>query len=118
MCNRINWRFPLSYNYASTRAPRPQHAIRLSAAIAGSVLIAASFVTQIVQAQNFDDRYRNGRYDAYSKLAQIDPGTLISIRTRQSIDARKQDGRIFPAVVESDVWDDSRRLAIPAIPRG
>jgi hypothetical protein len=118
MCDRINWRFPLSYNHASIRVPRPQHAIRLSAAIVGSVLIAASFVTQIVQAQNFDNRYRNGRYDAYSKLAQIDPGTLISVRTRQSIDANRQDGRVFPAVVDSDVWDDSRRLAVPAIPRG
>jgi hypothetical protein len=108
----------LSYNHVSTRVPRPQHAIRFSIAIVGAVLIGASLVTQIAQAQNFDDRYRNGRYDAYSKLAQIDPGTLISVRTRQSIDARKQDGRVFPAVVESDVWDDSRRLAVPAIPRG
>jgi hypothetical protein len=108
----------LSYNHASTRLPRLRHVIRLSAAIVGSALIAALLITQIAQAQNFDDRYRNGRYDAYSRLAQIDPGTLISVRTRQSIDARRQDGRVFPAVVESDVWDDSRRLAIPAIPRG
>ena len=26
--------------------------------------------------------------------------------------------RVFAGIVETDVWDDSSRLAIPAIPRG
>jgi len=112
----------LSYNHTSTSSVRRWNAVRLSGAIVGAVLIAAFCATQMIQAQNSNDRYdrydRNGRYDAYSRLAQIDPGTLISVRTRQSIDARKQDSHVFPAVVDSDVWDDSRRLAIPAIPRG
>jgi outer membrane lipoprotein SlyB len=119
MCDRINWRFPLSFNHTSTSSVRRRNAVRLIGAIVGVVLIGAFCATQMIQAQNSNDRYdRNGRYDASSRLAQIDPGTLISVRTRQSIDARKQDGHVFPGVVDSDVWDDSRRLAIPAIPRG
>jgi hypothetical protein len=112
----------LSYSHTSSRSVGLGDAVRLSIGIVGAIVIAALCATQMIQAQNSngrDDRYdRNGRYDAYSRLAQIDAGTLISVRTRQSIDARKQDGRVFPAVVESDVWDDSRRLAIAAIPRG
>jgi hypothetical protein len=119
MCERINWRSPLSHNHTSSCGLRLGATARLSSAIVGAVVIAALCATQMIQAQNVNDRYdRNGRYDAYSRLAQIDPGTLISVRTRQSIDVGRQDGRVFPGVVERDVWDDSSRLAIPAIPRG
>jgi hypothetical protein len=64
------------------------------------------------------DRFdRNGHYDAYTRLAQIEPGTFVSVRTREPIDTDRRDGRVFTAVVENDVWDDYSRLAIPAIPR-
>jgi hypothetical protein len=95
---------------------------RPASAIAGSILLACLCVTHVAQAQNARDpwdRYdRNGRYDAYTPLAQLEPGTFITVRTRQSIDTDRGDHRIFRAVVENDVWDDWGRLAIPAIPRG
>jgi hypothetical protein len=88
----------------------------------GSALIAGLCVSLIVQAQNPYDRYdrydRNGRYDAYSPLAVIEPGTFINVRTQDPIDTDRRDGRVFMAVVDTDVWDDYGRLAIPAIPRG
>jgi hypothetical protein len=90
--------------------------------ILGSILVAGLCVTQGAQAQNERDpwnRYdRNGRYDAYTPLAQLEPGTFITVRTLQSIDTDRGDHRVFRAVVEDDVWDDLGRLAIPAIPRG
>jgi hypothetical protein len=48
----------------------------------------------------------------------LDAGTFITVRTRQTIDADRADGRIFPAVVDRDVWDDDSRLAVAVIPRG
>lgn len=54
----------------------------------------------------------------YQRLARINPGTYVTIRTTRPIDIDRMDGRIFPAIVEEDVWDDYDRLAVPAIPRG
>jgi hypothetical protein len=85
-------------------------------------VIAGCGAAPLLSAQNPDDRYdrydRNGRYDAYTRLTLLEPGTFIRVRTEQTIDTDRRDGHVFPAVVESDVWDDYHRLAIPAIPRG
>src|SRR5262249_29150486 len=105
------------------RCGAPCHLNKLlcSAVLTGG-LMAGLWATSTVHAQrpyDWHDRYdRNGRYDAYSPLAELDPGTYISVRTVRSIDADRDDGRVFPPVVDEDVWDDSRRLAVPAIPRG
>ncbi len=94
--------------------------------VVGSALLVGLCVT-MVQAQRPDNRNtdpyaarydRNGRYDAYSPLAEIDAGTYITVRTRQAIDTNRRDGREYLATVETDVWDGYRRLAVPAIPRG
>jgi len=82
-------------------------------AVGSAAMVVTLCVTQPAQAQN-----RRNSYDPYQKLAQIESGTYITIRTRQSIDTNRSDGRVFTAVVDQDVWDDYRRLAIPAIPRG
>jgi hypothetical protein len=88
----------------------------------GCSLIAGLLAVQTVGAQNNDpwhDRYgRDGRYDAYSRLARVEAGTYISVRTREAIETNRRDNRIFPAVVERDVWDEYGRLARPAIPSG
>lgn len=46
-------------------------------------------------------------------LTHIDPGTLITVRTSETIDERALDGRIYGGVVEQDVTDGSGRLVIP-----
>lgn len=90
--------------------------------IGGVALIGALVMPQVTHAQRPNDRQypydRQGRYNAYQRLAQIEPGTYITVRTRQSIDATRRDGRVFAGSVDQDVWDDYRRLAVPAIPRG
>jgi hypothetical protein len=83
--------------------------VRGFTAIAGAVT-AATLCAQAPGAQ----RYR----DDLTRLQQIDPGTFISVRTEQSIASDRADGRVFPARVAEDVWDDYSRLAVPAIPEG
>jgi hypothetical protein len=74
------------------------------------VIAAAALCVRTARAQ----QYR----DDLTRLQQIDPGTFIGIRTEQSIASDRADGRVFPARVAEDVWDDSSRLAVPAIPEG
>jgi hypothetical protein len=86
-------------------------------------LIAGLLTIQTVHAQNpydpWQDRYgRDGRYDAYTRPSRLEPGTFVTVRTQRPLDTDRPDGRIFPAVVDRDVWDNYGRLAVPAIPRG
>lgn len=83
--------------------------VRGAAAIAG-VVTAATLCIHTAHAQ----RYR----DDLTRLQQIEPGTFIPVRTEQYIAADRADGRVFPARVAEDVWDDYSRLAVPAIPAG
>jgi hypothetical protein len=113
----------VSYCYRLGGGTRRSAGVRRAASlIVACALIGGLGVTQILQAQNPNDRYdrydRDGHYDAYTRLAQLDPGTFVTVRTRQPIDTDRRDGRVFAAEVERDVWDDSGRLAIPAIQRG
>ncbi|HEV3139820.1 MAG TPA: hypothetical protein VGY57_04865, partial [Vicinamibacterales bacterium] len=97
-------------------------------AVLGCSLIAALLTVQTVRAQYprvqnpydpWQDRYSpDGRYDAYTRLARVEPGTYVTVRTREPIDTNRRGGRAFSAVVDQDVWDDYSRLAVPAIPRG
>ena len=91
--------------------------LRTSAAVVLCAATTAIFpCVQLVAAQNFGARdfweTRHGR------LARLEPGTYLTVRTTQSIDSRRSDGRIYSGIVDEDVWDDYRRLAVPAIPRG
>jgi hypothetical protein len=83
--------------------------VRGAAAIAG-VIAVATLGVHTAHAQ----RYR----DDLTRLQQIDPGTFITVRTEQYISSDRADGRVFPARVAEDVWDDYSRLAVPAIPEG
>lgn len=93
-------------------------------AVLGCSLIAGLLAVQTVRAQNpydpWQDRYgRDGRYDAYTRPSRLEAGTFVTVRTEQPIDSdRRNDGRVFRAVVDQDIWDQYARLAVPAIPRG
>ena len=80
------------------------------AAIGGAAMIAVLCVPPAARAQDWDGHYR--------RLSRIEAGTFVTVRTTRSIVAHRSDGRIFDGVVAEDVWDDYRRLAVPAIPRG
>jgi hypothetical protein len=44
---------------------------------------------------------------------RIEPGTTITVRTNETINARNSDGRVFTGVVDQDVLDASGGVAIP-----
>lgn len=52
------------------------------------------------------------------RLTKVNAGTYVEVQTTQPIESDRSDGRVFTGVVAEDVWDDYRRLAVPAIPRG
>jgi hypothetical protein len=92
-------------------------------AVVGCFFIAGVLGSQSILAQDphdpWQDRYgRDGRYDAYLRPARLEAGTFVTVRTERQLDTDRADGRILPAVVDRDVWDDYGRLAVPAIPRG
>lgn len=66
------------------------------------------------------ERWRDPQFwnTPQDRLTTIEPGTFIQVRTNQRIESNRTDNRVFPGVVEQDVWDDYSRLAVPAIPRG
>jgi hypothetical protein len=79
------------------------------ATVGGAAIIVATCLCSVA-AQDWD--VRSGR------LSRIEPGTFVTVRTTQSINSNRRDDRIYSGIVEEDVWDDYRRLAVPAIPRG
>jgi hypothetical protein len=83
--------------------------------IGGAAMIAASSLTPAASAQRGEDWEWPGNYQ---RLNRINAGTYVTVRTTQGIVSNRTDGRIFSGVVAEDVWDDYRRLAVPAIPRG
>jgi len=49
----------------------------------------------------------------WQPLAQLEPGTIVAVRTTQPIDVKTADGRVFTGLVDEDVLDSNRRVAIP-----
>jgi hypothetical protein len=95
---------------------RQEWSVRTVAAIGVWTLIALFSVSPAGYAQDWRDPQfwnTNG-----NRLSRIAPGTFLQVRTSQRIDSNRADGRVFSGVVDEDVWDDYRRLAVPAIPRG
>jgi outer membrane lipoprotein SlyB len=88
-----------------------------SALLAG-VLIAPTisaqqrvYRPQVQQRQDWD-------WDGnYRRLARINAGTFLTVRTSQPIESDRE-GRTFSGFVAEEVWDDYGRLAVPVIPQG
>jgi hypothetical protein len=43
----------------------------------------------------------------------LDPGTVIPVRTNESIDVDKGDNRVYTGIVDQDVRNNDDRLVIP-----
>jgi hypothetical protein len=84
-------------------------------AIGAAAMMAASALAPVASAQRRDDWDWPGDV---RRLDRLNAGTYLTVRTTQAIASDRLDGRIFAGVVADDVWDDYKRLAIPAIPRG
>ena len=50
---------------------------------------------------------------AMAQMSTIGTGTSISVRTNETIDARKTDGRVFTGIVDQDVMDVNNHIAVP-----
>lgn len=83
----------------------------------GVALVAAFTLASPVAAQRWDDRDWEWSGN-YSRLSRLSAGTFITVRTNERISSRDADGRVYTGTVVEDVWDDLRRLSVPAIPRG
>jgi hypothetical protein len=89
-------------------------------AMVGMLLLTALCAPQALHAQSPSGRPYDpwDHRDPYARLQRLEAGTFVTVRNNQSIDTNRRDGHVFTGVVDQDVWDDYRRLAIPAIPRG
>jgi len=50
---------------------------------------------------------------AVAQVRTIGTGTTIAVRTNETINAKKSDGRVFTGVVDQDVTDANGNVAIP-----
>jgi hypothetical protein len=95
--------------------------------IGTAALMAATLFVPAISAQQRPDwdrqqSQRQQRQDwdwdgNYRRVATINAGTFITVKTTQSVRA-DQEGRVYSAIVDEDVWDDYGRLAVPMIPKG
>jgi len=47
------------------------------------------------------------------RSTRIEPGTMLAVRTSESIDVDRRDDRVFRGVVDQDIRGENGRLAIP-----
>ena len=79
--------------------------------LSGSCVTAALCLSPALFAQDHDrdrdwDRDRN-------QFTQLEPGTVIAVRTEDPIDVERTDNRVFSGTVDQDVRGGNGRLAIP-----
>ena len=74
-----------------------------------SMILALSF-SSICWGQD-RDRDRDDR--DRDRVRTLDPGTVIPVRTNDSIDVDKGDNRVYTGTVDQDVRNDHDRLVIP-----
>jgi len=84
-------------------------------AIGVAAMTAVSTLAPVASAQR---RYDWDWPGDVRRLDRLNAGTYLTVRTTQAVASDRRDGRVFAGVVADDVWDDYRRLAVPAIPRG
>jgi len=76
-----------------------------------SMILALSF-SSICWGQD-RDRDRDDRDRDRDRVRTLDPGTVIPVRTNESIDVDKGDNRVYTGIVDQDVRNDHDRMVIP-----
>lgn len=80
-------------------------------ALIGASVVAAVCLSTAVFAQDHGrDRYWDRDRGVYTMLQ---PGTVVPVRTQESIDVQRTDNRVFNGIVDQDVRGDNGRIAIP-----
>ena len=72
----------------------------------------------IPKAHAQDDRDQNGDRDGdrdhgRDRMTRIEPGTVIAVRTNDTIDVERRDNQVYYGIVDQDVRGENGRLAIP-----
>ena len=75
--------------------------------------IAAAFLVLCVGSAFAQDRDHDRDRDYRDRMTRIEPGTMISVRTTESIDVDRRDNRVYRGIVDQDVRGENGRLAIP-----
>lgn len=74
-------------------------------AMAGAICFSITARAQDPDRERDRDRDRD-------RVARIEPGTVIVVRTDRAIDSRRSDGRVYTGMVDQDVRADNGRVAI------
>src|SRR5579872_6237293 len=77
--------------------------------VLGALLVAALFIPLAARAQ---DRDRD-RDDDRDRMTRIEPGTIVAVRTNETIDTDRHDNQVYTGIVDQDVRGENGRLAIP-----
>jgi hypothetical protein len=91
---------------------RKNEVIRQSLRFLGVAFLAALCMLPAASAQQNPDRDRDSDRDR-DRATRIEPGTVLAVRTNQSIDSDKRDYQVYTGIVNEDVRGDNGRLAIP-----
>jgi hypothetical protein len=79
-------------------------------AVVGVGAIAGLLCT--VPMLSAQDRDRDSDHDR-DRMTRLERGTIIAVRTTDTIDAERRDNQIYRAIVDQDVRGDNGRMAIP-----
>ena len=78
-----------------------------------STLIGGMMVVLVLSiAPTATGQYRGRDYDR-DRFTRIEPGTIVAVRTNETIDVERRDNRVYSGIVDQDVRGDNGRLAIP-----
>jgi hypothetical protein len=67
----------------------------------------------LVSGQDHDrDRDRDGDRDR-DRVTRLEPGTVIPVRTNETVDVERRDNRVYSGMVDQDVRGTNGALAIP-----
>jgi hypothetical protein len=77
---------------------------------AGGIAIALALcILPNVSAQDRD----HDRDPDRERVTRLEPGTMIAVRTNETIDTDRRDNQIYSGIVDQDVRGNDGRLAIP-----
>src|ERR1700740_142928 len=84
----------------------------------GLAVLAALCMLPAASAQQNPDRDRDSDRDRdhdwdRDRSTRIEAGTVLAVRTNESIDSDRRDNRVYMGTVDEDVAGENGRLAIP-----
>ncbi len=88
------------------------NAFHRKAGTAGGLLVALALSLSTVAVAQDRDRDADHDHDS-DRVRRLDPGTVIPVRTNESIDVDKGDNRVYTGTVDQDVRGDNGRLVLP-----